>query len=607
MPSDRTTKIEQEVLKESKPKFSYLIRLWKYVFQSAKCMCMIFLGLSVLLSLLRPVLAFTWGKYVDSASAYTPSQSILSLVLLALAYYIIDFFSKLINKYTIRQEEIERLDVVQANRFQETLDTKMYRKIASLSPEHMEIPKINDTMSRVFGFTSDAWSGLNGSVMLPGYSIIAKTVSVLSIGASLYILNPWLCLILLVAPIPTLYVAYVGNKSEFKFIKDNAKLSRESDYYQGLMLGSAVKEIKVLGLFDFFYDKWKTRIDEYTIKERKVHFRRAVLSTINNSIIGLTSASANVFAIVLLTMGKLSIGALGAVMSLIGSLIADASQLFSQAATFLSKKNEAAMFFDLMDLPGQLQSGQVLAPFEELKAVNLKYRYPLTDRYVLDGINLTIHRNEKIAFVGENGAGKTTFVKIICGIVNPSDGELLINGCPAESWNPDSRYDSLSTVSQDPVKYTTFTIADNVLIGDSKRVRDEAGIDSALAFANLPVESKEDLLGKDIGGTDLSGGQWQKLAIARGYYRNRDFIILDEPTSNLDPLAETEVFRRYMAMANDKTVIMVTHRISLAALADRIIVFSRGKIDEDGTHETLMQNNGQYQKLYETQAKWYDR
>lgn len=133
------------------------------------------------------------------------------------------------------------------------------------------------------------------------------------------------------------------------------------------------------------------------------------------------------------------------------------------------------------------------------------------------------------------------------------------------------------------------------------------GIDGALTFADLPVEKREDLLGKDIGGTDLYGGQWQKLAIARGYYRNRDFIILDEPTSNLDPLAETEVFKKYMAMANDKTVIMVTHRISLAALANRIVVFSEGKLAEDGTHESLMQNNGKYRQLYETQAKWYDR
>lgn len=115
------------------------------------------------------------------------------------------------------------------------------------------------------------------------------------------------------------------------------------------------------------------------------------------------------------------------------------------------------------------------------------------------------------------------------------------------------------------------------------------------------------LLGKDIGGTDLSGGQWQKLAIARGYYRNRDFIILDEPTGNLDPLTEAEIFKKYLQMAEDKTVIFVTHRISVASLADRIIVFSNGKILEDGTHQSLIEQDGEYSRLYASQAKWYNR
>jgi ATP-binding cassette subfamily B protein len=129
----------------------------------------------------------------------------------------------------------------------------------------------------------------------------------------------------------------------------------------------------------------------------------------------------------------------------------------------------------------------------------------------------------------------------------------------------------------------------------------------ALEFSGFEGAEKDAMLGKDIGGTELSGGQWQKLAISRAYYRDRDFIVLDEPTSNLDPLAETEVFKKYIAMTEGKTVIMVTHRISVASLAERVVVFKDGEIVEDGSHDDLLSNNGEYARLYSTQAQWYDR
>ncbi|HAH96393.1 MAG TPA: ABC transporter ATP-binding protein, partial [Firmicutes bacterium] len=173
----------------------------------------------------------------------------------------------------------------------------------------------------------------------------------------------------------------------------------------------------------------------------------------------------------------------------------------------------------------------------------------------------------------------------------------------------------ISTVSQSPARYQTFTVADNVFLGDTLRPRDEACISQAIAFSGLFSGpngigngiAPDAILGKEIGGTDLSGGEWQKLAIARAAYRNRDFIILDEPTSNLDPLAEAEVFQKYLELTSDKTVIFVTHRISVAALAERIVVFDDGKIVEEGNHHELLAQGGKYATLYREQAKWYNR
>ena len=193
------------------------------------------------------------------------------------------------------------------------------------------------------------------------------------------------------------------------------------------------------------------------------------------------------------------------------------------------------------------------------------------------------------------------------GILKPSEGELLVNDIPVEQIDYENKFSIISTVSQNPAKYLTFTVSENVLLGSIDKEFDEDEINKALEFAELMDIDKDAMLGKDTGGTDLSGGQWQKLAIAKASYRNRNMIILDEPTSNLDPIAETEVFKKYISLASDKTVIFVTHRISVASLANRIVVFKDGKIIQDGTHAQLIKQKGEYQKLYDEQAKWYNR
>ncbi len=600
--------VEADVLKERKGTLKHLWRLFVYVFSSAKGICAIFISLTVLLSLLRPVLAFFWGRYIDLASSHLSGKTALPMVGLLAAYYAVGFICHLIERYTTPgRETIEGLDIVQMNRLQELFHSRLFEKIASLTPEYMEIPKINDLINRVFDFSKEDSSGLNREVMVMGYNVVAKVVSVLGIGATLWVIHPVLAIIVFIAPIPTIYTTYAGSKLQFKLVKDNSGLRREFGYYETLMLGPAAKEIKSLGLHGFFLEKWKRLNDEYAKREKDTQIRKAWLQVLSNSISATALAGSNVLAIVLMTQGRISLGQLGSVMVLVGALISDTSILFTSAATFISKKNEAGVFFDLMDLQEQPEAGAVISDVRFIEADGIRYRYPLTDRFVLDGVSITINEGEKVAFVGENGAGKTTFVKILSGMLPPSEGALRINGINSGDIAPSARYAATSAVFQEPARYNTFTVSDNVHLGDPNKELDESAILTALDSAGFDGPSVDTLLGKDLGGTDLSGGQWQKLAIARGWYRNRLFIILDEPTSNLDPLSEANIFKGYIDLSRDRTVIMVTHRISIASLCDRVVVFKDGRIVEDGTHDSLIGLDGEYARLHKEQAHWYDR
>jgi len=624
--NDNTAAFEKDILKENTPKLSYLARLFNYVFSSARLICGIYLGLAVVLSILQPVTAFLWGKYIDNANTLSESVDVqvvqlVSLIGLAILYWAINFLIGLIGRYLYGGEDIERLSKVQDHRLQEKFQARLFKKISRLYPDYMEVPRINDIIDRSFKSMGNEWSSLQRGVIIEGYVIIAKLVSVIMVAVSLYIFHPLLCFIVLIAPVPTLYTTYIGNKLKFRFTRDNSKILREAEYFQGVLLGNSAKEVKALNLFDFFFAKWKALADDYEIKEKKNQMNVFILGAVSGFITNMASVAANIFEIILMTQGKLSVGALGAVLSLIGTLMSSTSQLFSSIANFISKKNEAAQFFEFIDLNEQSSKNtgdRKILDIECIEARNVTYRYPLTDVYSIKNVNFKIRKGEKVSFVGENGAGKTTFIKLLTGMFQPSGGEILINGNKVnnEAWinsnkehnlDAEERYNSMSCVFQQPARFCTFTIADNVFLGDVDKERNEDAIDAALQFAGFEGVDKSALLGKEIGGTELSGGQWQKVAIARAYYRNRDFIVLEEPTSNLDPLAEAEIFKKYIAMTEGKTVIMVTHRISVASLADRIVVFKDGKIVGDGTHEELLANNGEYARLYTAQAQWYDR
>jgi len=250
-----------------------------------------------------------------------------------------------------------------------------------------------------------------------------------------------------------------------------------------------------------------------------------------------------------------------------------------------------------------------IPPVIEFK--NVSFRYPNTKRYILKNFNLTIQTGDKIAFVGENGAGKTTLIKLLLRFYDVTDGEIIINGVNIKHINLEKWYTLIGALFQDFIKYQ-FTFKENIYFGNKKEINNLDLLKEAIKKSganeyvkDLPLQYDQTVGKMFKNGIDLSGGQWQKLALARAFFKNAPMLILDEPTSAIDAKAEYEIFQHVQELQKDKTVIIISHRFSTVRNADKIFVLDEGKIIEEGNHETLMKKKGLYAELFNIQAQGY--
>jgi ATP-binding cassette subfamily B protein len=241
----------------------------------------------------------------------------------------------------------------------------------------------------------------------------------------------------------------------------------------------------------------------------------------------------------------------------------------------------------------------------------VSFRYPQTKQWVLNDISFTLHPGEKLALVGENGAGKTTLVKLLTRLYDPDEGRILLEGKDLREFDLDGLRDAVGVIFQDYVKYH-LTAADNIAVGRINDRNNEERIKEAAkrSLADTVIERLPDGYQQMIGrwfkqGTNLSGGEWQKIAIARAYMRDAQMLILDEPTAALDARAEHEVFKRFVELTHDKCAVLISHRFSTVRMADRIVVLHQGKLLEQGTHRELLAAGGQYSELFKMQAAGY--
>ena len=316
-----------------------------------------------------------------------------------------------------------------------------------------------------------------------------------------------------------------------------------------------------------------------------------------------------VIAILLLLNNRLEFGVLAA------ALVAFTS--FQMAAKYflisLGRIPECAAFvkdyYDFIDIGEETRGEEKFNQnFEEIAVKHVDFFYPNAKRSAISDVSFHIKQKESIAIVGNNGSGKTTLVKLLTGLYKAQKGEIFYGEQNINSLNPKEFYENISIVSQDFIKYE-MSLRENVGISDWKRMEDTEKIRQLLKKMELPEFSDEDSLeqplGSEFGGRELSIGQWQKLAIARGMFKKSSMIVLDEPTAALDPIMESNILKMFLQIAKEKTAIIVSHRIGICREVDKIIVMKNGGVAEIGNHKELLEKKGEYYQLYKMQQKWY--
>lgn len=452
--------------------------------------------------------------------------------------------------------------------------------------------------------------GRFSDLSLSVFNILAE---VLKVGSTLFILarfSPLLALVSLLSVVPYFVVRLIRGKEFYELKKYQATGERRRNYLYDLFGDKrVVKELRIFGIESYIEEKlYQTR--DAMNQELWDFKKRDICSFLLCEILCKCGYVLSIIiAILLLLNHRLDFGMLAA------SLVAFTS--FQLAAKYflisLGRIPECAAFvrdyYDFIDIDEDVHGTEKFEPnFDKINVKNVCFAYPNTDHLTISDISLDIKKNESIAIVGNNGSGKTTLVKLLTDLYKVQEGEILYGTQNIKDLETKEFYQNVSIVSQDFVKYE-MTLQENIGISDWKQMGNTDKIQELLKQMDLPELSEVDtlntLLGSEFDGRDLSIGQWQKLAIARGMFKESSIIVLDEPTAALDPIMETTILKMFLQIAKEKTAIIVSHRIGICREVDKIIVMKKGKVVEIGNHDELLAKKGEYYQLYKMQQKWY--
>lgn len=515
-------------------------------------------------------------------------------------------FSEIFNRL------ISLTDALLGDLYSNHSSVELMHKAASLDLSMFEDSEFYDKLERARRQTT-------GRVVLMSMvlSQLQDLITIAFLGAGLVAFEPWLILILVIAVLPSFVSEAYFSRSSYSLVRSWTPQRRELDYlrYIGASVETA-KEIKVFGLDNFIAGRFGKIANEYYDANKKLAVKRTIWGTLLQISSVVAYYGAYLLIILRTVAGTLSVGDLT---FLSGSFNRLQSQLQNLLSTF-TRITESALYlqdyFDFLAIvpliknaPDAVSPPKIIQ--QGIKFENVGFKYPGTEIWAVRHISFTLTPGEKLALVGENGAGKTTLVKLLARMYDPSEGSISIDGTDIRKFKINEYRNMIGVIFQDYVRFA-FTAAENVAVGQIEEASNMANIHTAAeksladpVIQRLPGGYNQ-MLGKRFAeGVDLSGGEWQKVALARAYMRDAQIVILDEPTAALDARAEFEVFKRFSELTSGKTAVIISHRFSTVRMADRILVLKNGEMLELGKHEQLLQQKGLYAELFELQAQGY--
>ena len=502
--------------------------------------------------------------------------------------------------------------------FANRTSVELMRHAATLDLEQFENAEIYDRLERARRQTVNR-IGLFTLLLATVQDLI--TLVTLSVALAVYV--PWLLLLLVIAVLPSLlgetHFASLGYSLLYSWTPER----RQLDYLRYIAASDvSAKELKLFGLSDFLVGRYDRLSQEFYEANKALSVRRSLVSSLLAAVGTLGYYAAYAVIIYLTVVGHRSpagVFTIGVLTFLAGSfrqsrdliqrVLLSLSQIFEQSLylddlfSFLALEPRIRPSAGARQVPNPIRQGFT---FE-----NVGFRYPGAEQWAVRGLDFTLAPGERLALVGENGAGKTTLVKLLARLYDPTEGRILLDGVDLREYDLDSLRRNVGVIFQDFVRYD-FLLRENIAVGNIGRLEDEPRIEGAAArsladtvAARLPGRYGQMLGRRFEGGVDLSGGEWQKVALARAYMREAQLLILDEPTAALDARAEYEVFLRFSELTQGRMAVLISHRFSTVRMADRILVLRGGEMVEQGTHEELLALGGLYSELFQLQAAGY--
>lgn len=488
------------------------------------------------------------------------------------------------------------------------LDNAMIDKVSAIDLAFFDSSDLNDKLD-------NAWDLMYSTKNMVSFvfDMLQRTIRLIISFSLVLTLSLWLVPVVIILCIPSVIGDRKVNDMNYRFEKDYTKSHRKLEYYKDLFFEGACSEVRLYHLRDYLsslytdiWELWDKAVHAKNIMVCLINIASLVLLTVNEVIVYILS-------VIKLIAGEIAVGDVAYYVSLLTQFRQDFTSLCYRINMFGKNTKELNDVRSFVEMEPLLEHGGTMIPAgnPKIEFKDVSFRYPSGDHDVLSHCSFTIEQGETVGLVGLNGCGKSTIVKLMCRFYDPSSGEILIDGVSNKEYDIVKLRELFGVLFQDYVRYS-FSLRENVALSKLEKKDCDADILRACSQSRIDfIKDWENGIDENLtrrfdrNGKNLSGGQWQRISLARAFFRDAPIILLDEPSASLDPVAEHQIFEDFSKISESKSAVLISHRLSSITLADKILVLENGHIIEQGSHDDLLRRDGRYAYLFNLQASKY--